>query len=273
MTLGDQIADVTAIQDRRNMSPHVASVPPTVRHAPLTPTLLGHHLSPGQGGNTLKADEKKCPQCAETIKAEAKVCRFCGHSFENEISSDPSPSPSSDKGRGRTGCLMALGILIALGIIGSMVGRGARTAPSSNIATTQNASAAGGAASDAHASATQAKSAAQEPDSAPSVGLFGPQANAARSAQQYLEMTGFSRRGLIDQLSSDAGNGYSVADATAAVDSLTVDWNQQAARSAKQYLDMTGFSCSGLIEQLSSDAGSKYTKAQARYGAEQAGAC
>lgn len=119
----------------------------------------------------------------------------------------------------------------------------------------------------------QVTSAAEEPEGAPSARLFGPQANAARNAQQYLDMTGFSRRGLIEQLSSDAGNGYNVADATAAVDSLKVDWNEQAVRSAKQYLDMTGFSCSGLIEQLSSDAGSKYTKAQARYGAEQAGAC
>jgi len=86
-------------------------------------------------------------------------------------------------------------------------------------------------------------------------------------------MTGFSRRGLIQQLSSGAGNGYNVTDATAAVDSLTVDWNEQAVRSAKQYLSMTGFSCSGLTKQLSSDAGSKYTEAQARYGAQQAGAC
>lgn len=86
-------------------------------------------------------------------------------------------------------------------------------------------------------------------------------------------MSGFSRRGLIKQLSSDAGEGYSVSDATAAVDSLTVDWNEQAARSAREYTDMSGFSCSGLIEQLSSDAGSNYTKEQARYGATQAGAC
>jgi len=116
-------------------------------------------------------------------------------------------------------------------------------------------------------------SSAEEPASAPSVGVFGPQANAARTAKQYLDMTGFSRRGLIQQLSSGAGNGYNVTDATAAVDSLTVDWNEQAVRSAKQYLSMTGFSCSGLTKQLSSDAGSKYTEAQARYGAQQAGAC
>lgn len=86
-------------------------------------------------------------------------------------------------------------------------------------------------------------------------------------------MTGFSRDGLIEQLSSDAGDGYSFADATAAVDSMTVDWNENAARSAKQYLDMSGFSCKGLIEQLSSRAGDKYTVAQATYGARQAGAC
>lgn len=128
-------------------------------------------------------------------------------------------------------------------------------------------------ASNTLASADKLTSVSEEPQGGQSVGLFGPQANAARNARQYLEISGFSRRGLIDQLSSDAGNGYDVADATAAVDSLAVDWNEQAARSAKQYLDLTGFSCSGLIEQLSSDAGSKYTKAQARYGAEQAGAC
>lgn len=99
------------------------------------------------------------------------------------------------------------------------------------------------------------------------------QMNAARSARQYLAMTGFSRDGLIQQLSSSAGDGYSVSDATAAVDSLDVDWNENAVRSARQYLDMTGFSCEGLIEQLSSSAGEKYTREQATYGARQAGAC
>ena len=103
--------------------------------------------------------------------------------------------------------------------------------------------------------------------------LTPPQNNAARSAEQYLSMSGFSRDGLIQQLSSDAGDGYSVSDATAAVDSLDVDWNENAAKSAKQYLDMSGFSCSGLIEQLSSRAGDRYSTGQATYGARQAGAC
>jgi len=103
--------------------------------------------------------------------------------------------------------------------------------------------------------------------------LTNQQKNAVRSAQSYLNLEGFSRQGLIDQLSSSAGDGYSVQDATIAVDSLNVDWNAQAVRSAKAYLQLEAFSCSGLIQQLDSDAGDKYTVAQATYGAQQAGAC
>ena len=105
------------------------------------------------------------------------------------------------------------------------------------------------------------------------VGLTGPQRNAVRSAKQYLDMSGFSRKGLIEQLSSEYGNQYAVDDATVAVDSMNIDWKENAARSAKQYLSMSGFSCKGLIEQLSSEYGSQYTKEQAKYGAIQAGAC
>ncbi|MBF0877242.1 hypothetical protein HKD21_10335 [Gluconobacter cerevisiae] len=103
--------------------------------------------------------------------------------------------------------------------------------------------------------------------------LTSVQNNAVRSAINYLNMSGFSRAGLIHQLSSDAGDGYPVADATVALDSLAVDWNENAVRSAKQYLEVSGFSCKGLIHQLSSTAGDKYTLGQATYGAHKAGAC
>lgn len=103
--------------------------------------------------------------------------------------------------------------------------------------------------------------------------LSGPQKNAARSANSYLSFSGFSQEGLINQLSSEYGDGYSVADARVAVSSLSVNWNEQAVRSAKQYLSMMGFSCRGLITQLSSDSGDKYTVEQATYGAQQSGAC
>lgn len=100
-----------------------------------------------------------------------------------------------------------------------------------------------------------------------------PQNNAVRSAKNYIRVMGFSRSGLINQLSSDAGDRYDVYDATIAVDSLNINWNEQAVRSAKNYLKTMGFSCDGLINQLSSDAGDKYTESQATYGARMAGAC
>ena len=108
---------------------------------------------------------------------------------------------------------------------------------------------------------------------APADRLTRSQRNALRTATDYLQMSGFSRDGLIDQLSSSFGNGYSKEDATVAVDSLDADWNEQAKRAAAEYLQMQGFSCRELIGQLSSSYGNKFTKAQAAYGAKQAGAC
>lgn len=104
-------------------------------------------------------------------------------------------------------------------------------------------------------------------------GLTGPQKNAVRSAKNYLSFQGFSRDGLINQLSSEYGDSYSVADATAAVNTLNVDWREQAVRSAKNYLSMQGFSCNSLIDQLSSPYGDKYTIEQATYGAQKTSAC
>lgn len=153
------------------------------------------------------------------------------------------------------GCLILFGVFMALGVLGAILG-------DQNKATVTPVT----------ASSSQTGQ-VEEAQADPEANLTGPQKNAARTARQYLDMSGFSRRGLIEQLSSSAGNGYERADATAAVDSLTVDWNEQAVRTAKQYLEMSGFSCKGLIEQLSSDAGNKYSKSEATFGAKEAGAC
>lgn len=104
-------------------------------------------------------------------------------------------------------------------------------------------------------------------------GLTEIQKNAVRAADEYIKIIGFSRSGLIEQLSGRLGDGYDNFDATVAVDSMNIDWNEQAVRSAKQYLSIQAFSCKGLIEQLSSVYGDKYTLSQAAYGAKQAGAC
>jgi hypothetical protein len=97
------------------------------------------------------------------------------------------------------------------------------------------------------------------------------QEQAVAAAESYLELTAFSRKGLLRQLSSDAGEGFSVKDATFAVDHVKVNWNEQAARSARSYLELTHFSRAGLIRQLESDSGEGFTHRQAVYGVTKAG--
>jgi hypothetical protein len=91
--------------------------------------------------------------------------------------------------------------------------------------------------------------------------------NARQAAQDYLDFGGFSRQGLIDQLSSEYGDQYPVEIATAAVDSLTVDWNAEAVEAADSYLEFQSFSHAGLVDQLSSEYGDQFTREQAEHGA------
>lgn len=98
------------------------------------------------------------------------------------------------------------------------------------------------------------------------------QQQAVIAANGYLRLGGgFSYQGLIDQLSSPYGNGFSVADATVAVNSLNADYNAQAVLAAKGYLSLGGFSHASLVEQLTSSYGNKFTVAQAEYAATQVG--
>jgi len=97
------------------------------------------------------------------------------------------------------------------------------------------------------------------------------QDNAARAAQSYLDMQAFSRKGLIKQLSSKAGDQFPEKVAVAAVDSLHVDWNEQAAKAAKGYLELQPMSKKELTWQLESDAGDGFTHAQAVYGVGHSG--
>ncbi len=87
--------------------------------------------------------------------------------------------------------------------------------------------------------------------------ITNAQKNAVRTAQSYLEGSGFSRNGLIEQLEYD---GYTGSDATIAVDSLDMNWIKQAKKTAKSYLRDSGFSRNGLIEQLEYDG---YTSSDA----------
>jgi hypothetical protein len=97
------------------------------------------------------------------------------------------------------------------------------------------------------------------------------QQQAIGSAQDYLSSQAFSKKGLIEQLSSSAGEGFPRADAVFAVNHIQVNWNQEAVLSAKEYLSSQHFSRAGLIDQLSSPYGENFTVAQATYAADHVG--
>lgn len=97
-------------------------------------------------------------------------------------------------------------------------------------------------------------------------GVTVGEANALRSAKNYLSFMSFSYKGLIDQLEFE---GYTLAEATYAADNCGADWNAQALKSAKNYLSFSAFSYSGLIEQLEFE---DYTTEEATYAADNCGA-
>ena len=185
-------------------------------------------------------DALRCKECGSELSTRAKACPKCGAKAQRTSLL-------------MMGCLSVVAGFVVLVMIGVILGDG------SSISDTP--------------ATTSAPAAGTATDAQQSTNLTPAQRNAVRSAGAYLQMSGFSRQGLIDQLSSEYGDRFSVGDATVAVDNLNADWNAQAARSAATYLEMSGFSCQGLIDQLSSAHGDKYTLEQARYGATRAGIC
>jgi hypothetical protein len=112
---------------------------------------------------------------------------------------------------------------------------------------------------------------ATTPEPAPAMTMA--QQQALQSAKSYLsDGQGFSRQGLIKQLTSPYGEKFSQTDAIWAVDHSGADWKAQAVISARSYMaDGQGFSRDGLIEQLTSSYGEDFTLSQATYAANQVG--
>jgi hypothetical protein len=94
---------------------------------------------------------------------------------------------------------------------------------------------------------------------------------AVAKAESYIAYAGFSKKGLIHQLTSKAGEGFSKADAEFAVAHIEVDWNAEAAESAESYMRTMPMSKSALIHQLTSPAGEQFTQSEAEFGAKSVG--
>lgn len=91
---------------------------------------------------------------------------------------------------------------------------------------------------------------APQTSATPRAALTLGQENALRSAKEYLNMSGFSRVGLIDQLKHE---GFSPEEARIAMEAADPDWVDQAINSARSYIASSSFSRRSLIEQLSHD--------------------
>jgi len=97
--------------------------------------------------------------------------------------------------------------------------------------------------------------------------MTGAQQQAVDAAEGYLsDGQGFSEQGMLNQLTSSAGNGFSASDAQFAISYLNPNWDQQAVDAANGYLsEGQGFSEQGLLQQLTSNAGAGFTESQAEY--------
>jgi hypothetical protein len=97
--------------------------------------------------------------------------------------------------------------------------------------------------------------------------MTGAQQQAVDSAGDYLsEGQGFSKQGLLNQLTSSFGEGFSKSDAEFAINYLHPDWDAQAVDAGKGYLsEGQGFSEQGLLQQLTANAGNGFAEAQAEY--------
>ena len=70
----------------------------------------------------MKADEKKCPKCAEVIKKAATVCKHCGHTYSaEEIAQERRNEAAANKATG-IGCLVIIGLLLLMAACGAIFG-------------------------------------------------------------------------------------------------------------------------------------------------------
>jgi hypothetical protein len=88
------------------------------------------------------------------------------------------------------------------------------------------------------------------------------QKNAVKKAQEYLNYSPFSKKGLVSQLEYE---GFSNADASYGAEHSGADWMAQAEKKAKDYLDYSSFSRKGLIGQLEYEG---FSRVQAEHGAD-----
>ena len=182
---------------------------------------------------------KTCKHCGAEIAAGAKTCPNCG---------GKNPKPIYKRV-----WFIILCIIVLFGIIGAFAGGGEDNA---DVDVNDNTEVETTIVEDNETKAVD-----------PTADMTMAQANAYKAGLNYLNMMAFSREGLIDQLSSEYGDGYDREDAEVAVNAFEegglVDWDEEAKEAAQNYLDTMPFSKDELVQQLESEYGDNFTHEQA----------
>jgi len=111
-----------------------------------------------------------------------------------------------------------------------------------------------------------ATAAPAEPKPTPT--LTRAQKEAVEAAESYLDSGHFSKQGLLDQLKSEYGEGFTKKDAQFAIDHVKADYKAEAVEAAESYLDSGHFSKAELLDQLESKYGEGFTHAEATYAVD-----
>lgn len=178
-----------------------------------------------------------CKHCGTEIAKAAKVCPNCGGKNKKPIFKR-----------------VSFWIIILVVIVAAAAAGGGSddTATDSSSAKTGN--------SDSQKQVEQQVETKSEEDS-----WTTSQKNAVEAAQNYVDIMAFSKKGLIQQLSSEYGDNYETKDAEFAVEHIDVNWKEEAVEAAENYLDTMSFSREGLKDQLTSEYGDNFTAEQAEY--------
>ena len=89
--------------------------------------------------------------------------------------------------------------------------------------------------------------------------------NCLAKAESYLDLMGFSEKGLRHQLEFE---GFESEEIDYAIANIEVDWNEECAEKAESYLDTMSFSKDGLRGQLEFE---DFTSEQIEYGLKAVG--
>lgn len=92
--------------------------------------------------------------------------------------------------------------------------------------------------------------------------------SALKKAESYSETMHMSKKGLYNQLTSEAGEKFSKEAAQYAIDNLKADYKKNALEKAKSYQDTMNMSPAAIKDQLTSDAGEQFTEEEAQYAVD-----